>query len=132
MTGGNQHRPKGSPALDMETLVGSILFGGVVLSSALLAIGLIWHRIITGRLELDYSIAGANVSEFLLADVRELFSKTSQPRSLINLGLAILMITPYVRVLASFFYFAFAERDWKYSLFTAFVFTVLTYSLFQH
>jgi uncharacterized membrane protein len=115
----------------METLVGWILFGGVALSSALLAIGLIWHRIVTGHLELNYTLAGANFSEFLLADVRELFSKAIQPRSLVDLGLAILMITPYVRVLASIAYFALSERDWKYSLFTTFVFAVLTFSLFQ-
>jgi uncharacterized membrane protein len=40
------------------------------------------------------------------------------------------MFTPYVRVLASLFYFAVVARNWKYTLFTGFVLTVLTYSLF--
>ena len=53
-----------------------------------------------------------------------------QPRLLINLGIALLMLTPYVRVLASTFYFALAERNPKYTLFTGFVLAVLTYSLF--
>jgi uncharacterized membrane protein len=128
---GDQLQPKEPPAFGMETLVGSILLGGVALSSALLAIGVIWHWIITGHLELEYLLAGANFPEFLLDDIRQLFSNAIQPRSFVDLGLAILMITPYVRVLASIVYFAFAERDWKYSVFTAFVFTVLTYSLFQ-
>ena len=37
---------------------------------------------------------------------------------------------PQVRVLASMLYFAFVERNGKYTLFTGFVFSVLTYSLF--
>ena len=40
------------------------------------------------------------------------------------------MLTPYVRVAASMLYFGIAEHNWKYTLFTLFVFTVLTYSLF--
>ncbi|MGZ3606158.1 MAG: DUF1634 domain-containing protein, partial [Thermodesulfobacteriota bacterium] len=53
-----------------------------------------------------------------------------RPRVMINMGIAVLMLTPFVRVLASVFYFAFAERNWKYTLFTGFVLGVLTYSLF--
>ena len=41
-----------------------------------------------------------------------------------------LLLTPYVRVLASMLYFALVERNLKYSVFTAFVLLVLTYSLF--
>jgi hypothetical protein len=33
-------------------------------------------------------------------------------------------------VLASLLFFAFAEHNWKYTLFTGFVLAVLTYSLF--
>jgi len=40
------------------------------------------------------------------------------------------MLTPFVRVLTSVFYFAFVERNWKYTLFTGFVLGLLTYSLF--
>jgi uncharacterized membrane protein len=53
-----------------------------------------------------------------------------RPRVLINMGIAVLMLTPFVRVLASVFYFALVERNWKYTLFTGFVLCVLTYSLF--
>ena len=41
-----------------------------------------------------------------------------------------LLLTPLVRVLASLLFFALAERNWKYALFTGFVLAVLTYSLF--
>jgi uncharacterized membrane protein len=40
------------------------------------------------------------------------------------------MFTPYLRVAASAVYFALVERNLKYTLFTLFVFAVLTYSLF--
>jgi uncharacterized membrane protein YfcA/uncharacterized membrane protein len=126
-----RHTLKKSSNFDMEILVGSILFGGVLLSSSLLAAGLIWNWIMTGRAELDYALARMNFLEFLQAAFREVFSHSLQPRTLIDLGIAALMITPYVRVLASLVYFVFAEHNWKYSLFTAFVFIVLTYSLFQ-
>jgi uncharacterized membrane protein len=115
----------------MDLLIGSILFGGVILSSALLTTGLVWHWLRTGRLELEYSLGRMNFWEFLLGDIRHLFSSALQPSSLVNLGLATLMLTPYARVGASIGYFAFVERNWKYSVFTAFVFAVLTYSLFQ-
>jgi uncharacterized membrane protein len=122
-------RPR--PVLDMEILVGSILFIGVLLSSSLITIGLGWHWVLTGRLEFEYSLAAMNFFEFLLTWVRQAVSGPLQPNVLVNLGLAMLMLTPYVRVLASIFFFAFVERNWKYTLFTAFVFTVLTYSLFR-
>ena len=95
----------------MEILVGSILFRGVVLSSGLLAIGLVWHWITTGRLELEYSLAPTNFSEFFLADVRRLFSNALESRSLVDLGLAVLIVTPYERVFASIVYFALVEPD---------------------
>jgi len=128
---GNRRQSTESSAFDVEILVGSILLGGVTISSALLEFGLAWHRLLTGQFELDYPLVSTNFAQFLLADIRDLFSNTIQPRSLINLGLAVLMATPYLRVLTSIVYFAFIERNWKYSLFTSFVFAVLTYTLFQ-
>ncbi len=53
-----------------------------------------------------------------------------RPRLLVSLGIAALLLTPYLRVLASLLFFAFVEHNWKYSLFTGFVLAVLTYSLF--
>lgn len=112
-------------------LVGSILFVGVTISSALLMVGLVWHWMTTGHFDLDYPIVATSFAQFLLIDLHQLFSNALQPRSLISLGLAILMVTPYVRVFASIVYFAFIERNWKYSLFTSFVCAVLTYSLLK-
>ncbi len=118
------------PQFDMEVLVGYILLIGVLISMGLIALGMAWRWVNTGALEFDYTIAGMNFFEFVWSDLQQVFAGAFRPRLLVNLGIAALMLTPYVRVLASMVYFAVAERNWKYTLFTAFVFTVLTYSLF--
>jgi uncharacterized membrane protein len=114
----------------MEILIGYILLAGVLISSALLAIGLIWHWAKWGNLRFEHSIVGMNFFEFLLSTFRQVSSHAVRPRFILNLGIGVLMLTPFVRVLASLFYFTFKERNWKYTLFTGFVFCVLTYSLF--
>jgi uncharacterized membrane protein len=115
---------------DMEVLVGYILLAGVLISVALLAIGLIWHWARWGNLRFEYSIVGMNFFEFLLTTLGQMASAVMRPRFFLNMGIGILMLTPFVRVLASVFYFALVERNWRYTLFTGFVLTVLTYSLF--
>jgi uncharacterized membrane protein len=114
----------------MEVLVGYVLLIGVLLSMALVAIGIVWRWLTTGQLGLNYSITGMNFFEFVVEDVRQLVQGNLRPRLFMNLGIAVLLLTPFTRVLASVFYFAFAARNWKYVLFTGFVLSVLTYSLF--
>jgi uncharacterized membrane protein len=116
--------------IDMELLVGSILLFGVLSSMALLAVGLAWHWVTSGNTVLDYSLGGTTVFQFVVSDVRQLTAGALRPRVVVNLGIAVLLLTPYVRVLASMLYFALIERNLKYSVFTAFVLVVLTYSLF--
>jgi uncharacterized membrane protein len=115
---------------DMEILVGSILQYGLLLSVVLLIAGLAWHWIATRQLGTEYLVAGVNLFQFLLADIRQAIAGSLRPRLLVSLGLAALMMTPYTRVMASLAYFAFVERNWKYTFFTAFVLVVLSYSLF--
>ncbi len=115
---------------DMESLVGYILSIGVLLSAVLLLIGFVWHWARAGNLRFEHSIGGMNFFEFILSTFQKMTSQTLRPRLFLNLGIGILMLTPFVRVLASVFYFAFVEHNWKYTLFTGFVVTVLTYSLF--
>jgi uncharacterized membrane protein len=117
-------------ALDMEVLVGYILLVGVLTSISLILGGLAWHWLQTGQVGVQYSISGMNFFEFLFRDLAQLLAGQLRPRLLISLGIATLMLTPFVRVLASMVYFLVAARNWKYTLFTGFVLTVLTYSLF--
>jgi uncharacterized membrane protein len=115
---------------DMESLVGYILLAGILLSVALLAVGFVWRWLRVGNLRFEHSIVGMNFFEFISSTLRQMASRAFRPRLFLNMGIAVLMLTPFVRVLASVFYFAFVEHNWKYTLFTAFVLTVLTYSLF--
>jgi uncharacterized membrane protein len=116
--------------LDMESLVGYILLIGVLLSVALLTVGFIWRWVRVGSLRFEHSIVGMNFFEFILSTLRQITSQAFRPRLFLNMGIGVLMLTPFVRVLASVFYFAFIEHNWKYTLFTGFVLSVLTYSLF--
>ena len=123
-------KAKGDNSFDMESLVGYILLTGVLLSVALLVAGFVWRWVRAGTLRFEHSIAGMNFFEFILSTLQQTASQAFRPRLFLNMGIAILMLTPFVRVLASVFYFAFAEHNWKYTLFTGFVLGVLTYSLF--
>ncbi|OGP88573.1 MAG: hypothetical protein A2156_06225 [Deltaproteobacteria bacterium RBG_16_48_10] len=115
---------------DMESLVGYILLTGVLLSVALLAVGFVWRWLRVGNLRFEHSIVGMNFFEFILLTLRQMNSQAFRPRLFLNMGIGVLMLTPFVRVLVSVFYFAFVGHNWKYTLFTGFVLSVLTYSLF--
>jgi uncharacterized membrane protein len=123
-------QPLRSPVrFDMEALIGYILLIGVLLSVFLILLGIIWNWAATGRSELHYSIQGMNFLRFSMETVRQVLQSGFDPERVINLGIVTLLFTPYLRVFASVIYFAVARRDWKYTLFTLFVFAVLTYSL---
>jgi len=117
-------------SFDMESLVGYIHLTGVLLSVVLLMVGFVWRWVRVGNLQFEHSIVGMNFFEFILSSLRQIASQAFRPRLFLNMGIAVLMLTPFVRVLASVFYFAFAEHNRKYTLFTGFVLAVLTYSLF--
>jgi uncharacterized membrane protein len=126
----HSERVQNDDRFDMERLVGYILLTGILLSVALLAVGFVWRWLRVGNLRFEHSIVGMNFFEFISSTLGQMASQAFRPRLFLNMGIAVLMLTPFVRVLASVFYFAFVEHNWKYALFTAFVLTVLTYSLF--
>jgi len=126
----SQTQAPAKSGFDMETLVGHVLLIGVLLSITLIIAGLIWHGVTAHQLGFEFEIAGTNLFRFALADLGQLAAHMVSPRLLISLGIIVLLLTPYVRVLASMIYFALVEHNWKYTLFTAFVLSVLTYSLF--
>lgn len=114
----------------MDIVIGHLLLAGVLISVLLLVTGLVWHWRSTGQWGIDYTIAGLNLFGFVRADIQQAMVGALRPRLLISLGLASLMLTPYLRVFISMLFFAFVEHNWKYTVFTAFVLSVLTYSLF--
>jgi uncharacterized membrane protein len=130
--GSTDHPGKGkrNDPLDMGSLVGYILLTGVLLSVALLSVSLVWRWVRVGSLRFEHLIVGMNFFEFISSTLRQMASRAFRPRLFLNMGIGVLMLTPFVRVLASVIYFAFVEHNWKYTLFTGFVLGVLTYSLF--
>lgn len=113
----------------MDVLVGYILLGGVLLSLALLTAGLLWKWFATGG-SFDYQISGMNLFEVVKDEFRRAARGDLRPRLLITAGITVLLLTPYLRVLASVVYFFAALKNWKYTLFTSIVLLVLTFSLF--
>ncbi len=115
---------------DMDAVVGYILLIGVLISLVLVGAALIWRWIDTRSLSFDYKITGMNLFELVLVEIRLAAQGAFRPRLLMSLGIAMLMLTPFIRVLASMVYFMAALKNWKYSVFTAIVLLTLTYSLF--
>lgn len=116
--------------LDMDVLVGYILLGGVLLSMVLIVAGLMWKYVQTGGVRFDYELAGMNLFQFVVSEVHLAILREVRPRLLVNMGIAVLMLTPFFRVLASMVYFLLVLKNWKYTVFTLFVLLVLTGSLF--
>ena len=123
-------KDQGREQFNMDVLVGYVLAGGVITSMILIAVGLIWHWATTGSLGLEYTMGGMNFFRFVVSDVATVIRTGFGPRRMINLGIAVLMLTPYVRVGSSMVYFGVIEHNRKYTIFTGFVLAVLTYSLF--
>ena len=114
----------------MELLVGYVLLIGVLACLALVLAALLWQWTSTGSLDFDYALSGMNFFQLMSSEFGLAARGAASPRLLLTLGIVVLMLTPFVRVLVSMFYFLLALKDWKYTLFTAFVLAILTYSLF--
>ena len=116
--------------LDMEPLVCAILLRGMLLSVSLIVGGLAWQWATTGQLGVTGIVQGVNVFHMLIGDLRAVLMGALRPQVLVDLGVVVLLLTPYVRVLASVVYFAWVERQWLYTLLTSGVLITLTYILF--
>ncbi len=115
---------------EMEPFIASVLRGGVLLSTGLILIGIVWHRVETGQLHFHDLLQGTNVFQFVLADLRHVTSAGLRPFLLTHLGIAVLMVTPYARVAAALLYFTCVERNRMHSILTGCVLALLTYILF--
>src|SRR4030042_2186487 len=103
------HPPEGTPSgrhFDMESLVGYILLTGVLLSVALLVVGFVWRWMRVGSLRFEHSIVGMNFFEFLLSTLQQLSSQAFRPRLFLNMGISVLILTPFLRLLVFVFLFS--------------------------
>jgi len=122
--------PRTRGALAMERIVGLTLLGGVTLSVQLLTMGLFWQWSSTGRPAFQHGLPRTLFARFVLEEMSSILRDGVSPSRLVNFGIIVLMLTPYVRVVLSMVGFLFAEKDYKYGVVTGFVGGVLTYSLF--
>jgi uncharacterized membrane protein len=117
--------------LKLERAISYLLISGLVVSLILevLGIALFYHTY--GRLAFSESkvvfIRGANYFTFF-SGLFHAGSGAGKGVYLMTLGIAILILTPYLRVVMSVIYFAW-DRNIKYVLITLFVLILLTLSL---
>ena len=125
----------GSGESKLETTISYLLIVGVVLSLALEIAGIAIFYKSHGNLDILLQdkamfIQGRDFFSFLY----RLFARGPAQNTgvfLMTLGVAVLILTPFVRVIASAMYFAW-KRDTRYVLITAFVLIALTISLALH
>jgi len=123
-----------SEASRFELAISYLLITGVITSLILVGIGIVLFYFHFGQLEISEKKAvflrEQNFFYFLLDLWR---GGHGQDRALwlMTLGIAILILTPYARVILSVFHFI-GKGDMKYTFITLFVFLLLTVSFILH
>ncbi|HKW22197.1 MAG TPA: DUF1634 domain-containing protein [Ktedonobacterales bacterium] len=105
-----------------ELAISHVLRGGVVISAAIILLGVVWFYLqmaIAGHATLIYPHTVVEVAQQLAR---------GDPLALVALGLLILLLTPILRVAISIIIFAL-ERDWLYTVITLIVLLILLVSL---
>lgn len=115
---------------DIESVMGSLLRVGVLISACVVLIGGIFYLYQHGTSLPHYKTfrgepSGLKSVKQILAGVTELHS-----RAIIQLGLLILIATPVARVIFSVLGF-WLEKDYLYVIFTLIVLAILGLSLFS-
>ena len=112
----------------MEQIIGTLLISGVIVAALIVLVGGVLYLIRYGATLPDYTVFRGEPAELrsLFGIVRGALS--FQIRSVIQLGLLLLIATPVARVAFSILAFAL-QRDRTYVIVTLIVFAVLIYSL---
>lgn len=117
-----------------ELAISYLLVIGVITSLLLVGIGIILFFYDFGHLAISEKkamfIRDQNFFYFLSDLLRGGATQEGGLR-LMTLGIALLILTPYARVILSVLYFI-GRKDLKYTLITLFVFMLLTVSLLLH
>ena len=117
-----------------ELTISYLLVTGVAISLLLEIAGVIAFYLTFRNLSVsqngDVFIQGHDFFTFTL---KQLSGTAGQklPFVLLTAGIVVLILTPYIRVVASVVHFMW-EKDWKYVFITLFVLTVVTISLTLH
>ena len=118
----------------LENGISYLLIAGVIISLLLEITGVIFLYISNGSLAISHDpgvyIKGSNFFTFI---VRQFGADSAQGTAVrfMTAGIVVLILTPYLRLIASVFYFAW-EKNYKYVVITLFVLVVVTLSLALH
>ena len=124
----------GSGESKLETGISYLLITGVIISLILEIIGVVLFYHSYGNLAISHDagmyVHGSNFFTFMLEAFQ---GKQAQGNAIefMTAGIIVLILTPYVRLIASVFYFGW-EKNTKYLLITLFVLIVVTLSLALH
>ena len=116
---------------DFERTLSTLLEIGVGTSLLLLGTGILLYGLDYGNLAVTEGKAFFLREKDFFSFLFDLLRRENPPgRALwtLSLGIAVLILTPYLRVLLSVFHFL-RQGDFKFSLITLFVFFILTLSL---
>ena len=117
-----------------ELAISYLLGAGVVTSLILIGVGILLFYAEFGSLTIsEKKVMFLQEKNFFYFLYDLLHGGSSPGKALwtMTLGIAVLILTPYARVLLSVLYF-FWKKDFKFSLITLFVLVILTLSLATH
>jgi len=119
----------------LEQAISYVLIAGVIASVTIETIGIWTYYYYNQNLDIVFkpslALKATDFFSYTAMAIRALISWSWTPIQILGFGLVVLMITPYMRVLASVVYFALAKNS-KYLFITLFVLVVLTASLLAH
>jgi uncharacterized membrane protein len=124
--------PEGDSGL--ETAISYLLLAGIIISTLLELAGMVMYYQQYGNLTIsrvpDVFINGSNFFSFIYEQLRASGSGGTGLR-LMMLGLIVLMLVPFIRVVLSVVYFVW-EKNLRYVWITLFVLVAITLSLMFH
>ncbi len=122
-------RVKWLSKFDMEPLLSAILMRGMFISAGLIIAGLVVGGL-TGQVAVEYRIRAVSIPRFLEADLHRFGSPDFWYCFLVDLGLAVLLTIPFLRLVMTWFYFVSIKRHWIYVICTAIVLLLLGLDMF--
>ena len=111
---------------DIESLISTILRIGMWISLSLIVASLIVQWIEKSPVGFENKLRATSVPVLILDDLQGGSSQIPWSSLIMHLGVAALLLTPYVRVAATLLYFMRVEPSWKRCLCTGLVLLLLT------
>ena len=119
----------------LDLIISYILILRVLASLVLETIGIISYYSLYGTMTIilqpNSALSGTNFFSYAGNVIHQTLVGVWTPFEILGLGIILLMITPYIRVVASVIYFSITKNT-KYIFITLFVLTILTASLLLH